>query len=547
MSQYGSSKYPAIRNEAMLDYAPGSPERANFLHACQAIRASPPRVVPCIVNGREVTTGAVFDQAAPSDHRVKVAQVHEAPAALLRQAVEGALAVRGMWREMPFEDRAAIFLKAGDLAATKYRAALCAATALGMGKTAWQAEIDSAAELIDFWRFAPKFAQEVYQVQPSEQSSFCWNRMEALPLEGFIAAIAPFNFTAIGGNLASAPAMMGNVVVWKPESKAALSSMVVMDILREAGLPDGVIQFVPSHGPTFGDTVIPHRMLSGVHFTGSTATFRHLWRQVGNNIGGYAGYPRLVGETGGKDFHLVSSCADLRNAAWETVRGAFEFAGQKCSAPSRCYIPQSKADEFLELVRGCLAKEVTVGQPDDMKSFTSAVIDEKAFDRCVGYIERARASPECRIVAGGTYDKSRGYFVQPTVILTTNPQYESMREEIFGPILTVYAYPDSLPWGQVCALVNTTSDYALTGAIFATDRQRIAQATKELAFAAGNFYINNKSTGAVVAQQPFSGGRASGTGDKAGSQVNMWRWVNWRTIKESTIPLKRLGYPSVDQ
>lgn len=445
---------------------------------------------------------------------------------------------------MPFEHRAMVFRKAADLIAGKYRPRMNATTMLGTGKTCWQAEIDSSVETIDFLRMNPVFAQDIYNVQPPLNSPNVWNRLEYRELEGFVLAISPFNFCAIGANLPTAPALMGNTCLWKPATTSVLSNYVTYQVLREAGLPAGVISFLPSTGKVAGEA-INHPDFAGLHFTGSTSTFNQLWQQIGGNLGKYKGYPRIVGETGGKNFHLVHPSADVDHAVNNTIRAAFEYQGQKCSACSRLYVPRSLWEGGFrdKLVAG--VKTIRMSQPDDFKAFMTAVIDASAFRDHTGYIKGAKASAECTILAGGNFDDSEGYFVEPTVILASNPKYKTMQEEIFGPVLTVFVYDDSSKdfWGEVCALVDSTSIYALTGSVFARERVDLLSAADKLRHACGNLYLNDKSTGAVVGEQPFGGARASGTNDKAGSHLNLLRWVSARTIKENTVPISSFGYP----
>jgi len=462
----------------------------------------------------------------------------------VQQAIDAALAARARWSNMPWEDRAAIFLKAADLLAGPWRAHINAATMLGQSKNAYQAEIDSACELIDFWRFNVAYMQEIYAQQPNS-SKGVWNRLEQRPLEGFVFALTPFNFTAIAGNLPTAPAMMGNVAVWKPANSQIYSANVIMQILHEAGLPGGVINLVYADGPVAGDVIFSHPEFAGIHFTGSTGTFQHIWKTIGQNIHLYRSYPRIVGETGGKDFVVAHPSAPVKPLVTALSRGAFEFQGQKCSAASRAYIPQSL---WPEVKAGLLAdmSSFSMGGTEDFGNFINAVIDEKAFNSITAYIEKARAVPGNEIIMGGKYDKSKGYFVEPTVVVSKEPKSITMEEEIFGPVLTIYVYADS-ELDATLELVNTTSPYALTGAIFARDRYAVQQMTEKLRDAAGNFYINDKPTGAVVGQQPFGGARASGTNDKAGSMINLLRWVSPRTIKETFVAASDYRYPFLDK
>lgn len=476
----------------------------------------------------------------PSDHRHVLARFHKATPEVIQESIRVSNESRKQWASLSFEHRAAVFKRAGDLIASKYRADIVASTMLGTGKTVWQGEIDAAVETIDFLRINNKFAEMIYSVQPPLNSSNTWNRMRYRELEGFILAISPFNFCAIGANLCASPALMGNTVLWKPASTSVLSNYVTYKVYQEAGLPSGVISFLPSTGRVIG-SAINHRDFGGLHFTGSTSTFNTLWNQIGSNLDNYKSYPRIVGETGGKNFHLIHNSADLESAVFNTVRSAFEYQGQKCSACSRLYVPKSIWPQFRSLLLETI-KTLKVGQPDDFKSFMTGVIDRSAYRDHVDYIEKARASPDCEIIAGGTYSDEVGYFVQPTVILTTNPKYSTMEKEIFGPVLTVYVYNDN-EWSETLKLVDSTSPYALTGSIFARDRLALVEAEEALKHSAGNLYLNDKSTGAIVGEQPFGGARASGTNDKAGSHLNLLRWISAQTIKENSVPLTGVGYP----
>lgn len=458
------------------------------------------------------------------------------------QAVVGALRAKEQWETMSFSDRAAIFLKAADLLSGPYRYKVMAAAMLGQGKTIWQAEIDAAAELADFWRFNCTYAEQIYAEQPPKHAPGTWNRVEYRALEGFVVAISPFNFTAIGGNLCSAPALMGNVVLWKPSASAILSNYLVHEILMEAGLPPGVIQFVPGPATETVHLLLEQPDLAGVHFTGSTEVFKKIWRQIGNNIDIYKSYPRLVGETGGKNFHFIHESAHLANAVHNTIRAAFEYQGQKCSACSRLYVPDSIWPAFREMLVSETAK-IKVGGVDDLSVFCGPLINRAAFNKVRSYIDFARTSADAEILVGGKYDDSKGYFVEPTIILTKDPTFKTMQEEIFGPVLTVFVYP-AREYQKCMEEVATASTYALTGSLFAKDRAVIAQGSAILRHAAGNFYINDKSTGAVVGQQPFGGSRQSGTNDKAGSALNLYRWISPRAIKESFVQLEHYTYPS---
>ncbi|KAG0315989.1 1-pyrroline-5-carboxylate dehydrogenase [Dissophora globulifera] len=537
-----SFKIPAVTNEPMKSYAPGSADRANLEAALKQLRAQGPIEIPCVVNGEEVRTGIMEKQIMPHEHKTVLANYHNADEALVAKAIDGALAAKLDWENTPFNDRAAIFLKAADLAATKYRYKIMAATMLGQGKNAWQAEIDAAAEMIDFWRFGVKYAEELYAVQPPQNPSGTWNRTEYRPLEGFVFAVSPFNFTAIGGNLAGAPVLMGNVCVWKPAPAATYASYVVYEILKEAGLPAGVIQFIPGPAPEVVGQVLKHPEFAALHFTGSTHVFRKLWKDIGNNIENYKSYPRIVGETGGKNFHMVHKSANVATVVNNTIRSAFEYQGQKCSACSRCYVPDSL---WPEIKKGLVEthSRVQVGPVDTFTNFMGAVINQISFDKIKSYIEWAKTDAESEIIAGGSYDDSVGYFVQPTIIVTTNPKSRTMTEEIFGPILTIYVYKAD-EYESTLELVNNSSMYALTGALFSQDRYATILGANKLRNAAGNFYINDKCTGAAVGQQPFGGGRASGTNDKAGSAAILSRFVSPRSIKEAFVDLDDFVYPS---
>ena len=480
----------------------------------------------------------------PHDHKHVLAYYHEGDRTHVEQAIQAALNARELWANMAWEHRASIFLKAAELLAGPYRYEINAATMLGQSKSAYQAEIDSACELIDFLRFNVYFMTQIYKDQP-ESSPGVWNRIEYRPLEGFTFALTPFNFTAIAGNLPSSMALMGNTVVWKPANSQVYAAQVIMKVFRKAGLPDGVINLVYADGPTVGDVIFNHRDFAGLHFTGSTGVFQHMWKTIGQNIHKYKSYPRIVGETGGKDFIMVHKSADAREVATAIVRGAFEFQGQKCSAASRCYIPDNLWDEVKKMLLEDL-KTIKMGPTEDFGNFFNAVIDEKAFDSISGYIDKARENKMNEIIAGGKYDKSKGYFIEPTVIVTKDPSSVTMCEEVFGPVLTVYVY-HAENFEQTLELVDSTSPYALTGSIFSGDRFAIEMATKKLTNAAGNFYINDKPTGAVVGQQPFGGARGSGTNDKAGAKVNLLRWVSMRTIKETFVPATDYRYPFLEK
>ncbi|RDU36676.1 1-pyrroline-5-carboxylate dehydrogenase [Neobacillus piezotolerans] len=539
----GVFKIPTAKNEPGNTYAPGTKERETL--KAELKRQSEMVVeIPVIINGEDVKTDTVKQVVMPHDHQHVLANYSQAGEKELRDAVEAAMAAKEAWANMPWEHRASIFLKAADLISGPYRDVMNAATMLGQSKTAFQSEIDAAQELIDFLRFGVECANQIYQIQPESMKNI-WNRTDYRPLDGFVLAISPFNFTAIGGNLPAAPAMMGNVVVWKPATTSILANYYFMRILEEAGLPKGVINFVPSRGSQVSEVVLTDRRMSGFHFTGSTDTFNTIWKTVGENIAKYNSYPRLIGETGGKDFVFAHETAQADKVAAALVRGAFEYQGQKCSAASRAYIPASMWEE----VKGKLLEETAklkVGDVRDFRNFMGAVIDKPAFDSITGYIDYAANSEDAEIIAGGTYDDSVGYFVQPTIIVTTNPNFKTMVEEIFGPVLTIYVYEnDKLE--ETLDAVNTASIYALTGAIFAQDRQAIIHLERRLSEAAGNFYINDKPTGAMVNQQPFGGSRGSGTNDKAGSIFNMIRWTSPRVIKENFVPTTDITYPFMDE
>ncbi|EIM88023.1 delta-1-pyrroline-5-carboxylate dehydrogenase [Stereum hirsutum FP-91666 SS1] len=541
-AQLAAFKVPATENEPMYSYALGSPERKGLEAALTEMQQQLPFEVPCVINGKPVKTGKLGKQPIPSDHAKHLCTYHEADEATIASAIEGALAAKEEWESMPWNDRAAIFLKAADLISKKYRYKLMAATILGQGKNAWQAEIDAAAEMCDFFRFGVKYVEELYSQQPSKNAAGCWNRVEYRPLEGFVLAVTPFNFTAIGGNLCGAPALVGNVVVWKPSPAATYANYITHQILLEAGIPPGVIQFTPGPPPEVVAQCINNPNFAALHFTGSTFVFRKLWKDIASNLDKYKGYPRIVGETGGKNFHLIHSSAEVKNAVLQTVRGAFEYQGQKCSALSRVYVASSVwtsgfKDQLLEQVA-----KIKVGAPTDFSNFMGPVIGRPAFDKITSYIKKAKDAGG-EILIGGSTDDSTGYFVQPTVILTKDPKSVTMQEEIFGPVLTIYVYEDA-DYEKTIELINTTSEYALTGSIFSTERKALLFATNKLRNAAGNVYYNEKCTGAVVGQQPFGGARASGTNDKAGSISIFYRFVSARSIKENFLPLEDFGYPS---
>jgi 1-pyrroline-5-carboxylate dehydrogenase len=525
------SEPPDPVNERVREYAPGSPERRELVKALRTF--ADPRELPALIGGRAMMpSGETFPVVAPHDHRRVLGTSAQVTASDAEAAIAAALDAAGPWRNLPFDARAAVLLRAADLLSGPWRARMNAAAMLGQSKSVYQAEIDAACELADFWRFNVHFARQILGMQPEVNAPGSWNRLDHRPLEGFVYAITPFNFTSIAGNLPTAPALMGNTVIWKPASTQQLSASVTMELLQAAGLPDGVINLLPGKGRALSDTALAHPDLAGIHFTGSTATFQHLWREVGANIANYRSYPRLVGETGGKDFLLVHESADTPVTRTAIVRGAFEYSGQKCSAASRVFIARS----VWERIRDGLVEEteaLQVGDVEDLTNFTGAVIDERAFAKHSAAIERARSTGSIEVIAGGTCDATTGWFVRPTILLGTDPTDEIFRTEYFGPIVSVFVFDD---FTEAIGLVDRGAPYALTGSVMATDLAAIEQASAGLRFAAGNFYINDKPTGAVVGQQPFGGGRASGTNDKAGSMLNLLRWVSPRTIKETFVP-----------
>ena len=532
-------KIPVPVNEPVLGYAPGAPERAALKQALQDLSGRQIEI-PVVVGGQEVRTGRTVDVVMPHCHRHVLAKVHQAGPEHISAAIAAARDAWRDWSARSLADRAAVFLKAADLLATRWRPMVSAATMLGQSKTAHQAEIDAACELIDFWRFNVHYADRIHAEQPLSATG-TWNSMDYRPLEGFVYAITPFNFTAIGGNLPTAPAIMGCTSVWKPAATAAYSNYLVFKVLEEAGLPAGVINFLPGPAADISARVLRDRHLGGIHFTGSTEVFQSLWRQVGENLTGYADYPRLVGETGGKDFIVAHASADVEALATAIVRGAFEYQGQKCSAASRAYVPDNLWPALRERMLAMLG-DVRVGDPADFRNFMGAVIDRKSFDKIAQYITAAKQDAKVNVLFGGACDASEGYFVQPTLLQVEDPGYRTMCEEIFGPVLSLYVYPER-DWAHTLALVDRTSPYALTGAVFAQDRTAVAQAHGALRYAAGNFYVNDKPTGAVVGQQPFGGARASGTNDKAGSLLNLIRWTSARVVKENFVPPREHGYP----
>ena len=525
---------PTPVNEPVLGYLPGSPERIALKD--ELIRQSNEVIeIPCIINGVEVYTNNVVEQVMPHNHSHVIARVHMAGENEVNDAIQASLDAHEAWSSMPWEARSAIFLKASELLRGEYRAKINASTMINQSKTCHQAEIDSACELIDFWRFNTFYARQIYEdLQPTVSPSSMWNSSEVRPLEGFVFSVTPFNFSSIAANLPSSAAIMGNTGVWKPSRNSYLSNYYLMRLMMDAGLPDGVINFIPGKASMVGDICLSHPMLAGIHFTGSTAVFRNMWKDVADNLPNLRSYPRIVGETGGKDFIVAHPNCDEKALIVALLRGAFEFQGQKCSAASRAYIPKSVWDNIKEDY--CLeVSKITVGDPKDFSNFMSAVIDKKSFDNISGYIDRAISDSGCEVITGGEYDDSQGYFIQPTTIICSDPKYESMSEEIFGPVLSIYIYPDN-EFEEVLKLCDETSEYALTGSIFATKREDIVTAQKALKYSSGNFYINDKPTGAVVGQQPFGGARGSGTNDKAGSPLNLLRWVSPRSIKETFAP-----------
>jgi 1-pyrroline-5-carboxylate dehydrogenase len=535
----GYFNYPLPVNETVKSYAPGSPERKSLKKAIEILKAAE-HDIPAIIGGKEIFSGKKIKMRPPHELSHTLGYFHRSGKEHVQMAIDCALKAKAGWEEMNWENRAAVFLKAADLLSGKYRNQMNASTMLGQSKNAFQAEIDSACELIDFLRFNVHYLSEIYKQQPISSPGM-HNRLEYRSLEGFVLAITPFNFTAIGGNLPTSAAMCGNVVVWKPADTQVFSAHMFMKILQEAGLPDGVINLVYAEGPTLGETCFSHRDFTGIHFTGSTGVFNSIWKTIGENIDKYRSYPRIVGETGGKDFVLVHREADVDVAVTALARGAFEFQGQKCSAASRAYLPANLAPQIKEkLVRAL--ESMKIGTVENFDNFINAVIDEKSFDKIKGYIDRAAADPKAKILTGGKTDKTKGYFIHPTLIETTDPDYVTLKEEIFGPVLTIYVY-DENKFDETMELVNATSNYALTGAIISTNRRAIERATEVLRHAAGNFYINDKPTGAVVGQQPFGGARGSGTNDKAGSMLNLFRWVSARTIKETFDPPTGYEYP----
>ena len=530
---------PKPVNEPVKGYAPGSPERKSIEKTLKELKGKSIDV-PMIIGGKEVRTDDKHTMHPPHEIKHTLGTYSKGTAKHVNDAIDAALAAKPMWEALPWEDKAAIFLKAADLLAGPYRDVINAATMLGQSKNIMQAEIDAACELIDFFKFNVQYMSDLYKEQP-ESNPGMWNRLEYIPLEGFVFAVTPFNFTSICANLSAAPAMMGNTIVWKPSETQVYSAHFLMKLFKDKGLPDGVINMVIMDGPVAGDVCFNHPDFAGIHFTGSTNTFQFMWKTIGNNIANYKTYPRIVGETGGKDFVLAHPSSNAKQVSTALTRGAFEYQGQKCSAASRAYIPSNLWKDVKAQIIADLAS-IKMGSVEDFGNFVNAVIDERSFDKIASYVDAAKQDKNAEIIAGGKYDKSKGYFIEPTVIVTSDPKYTTMCEELFGPVLTIYVY-DEKDWRQTLDLVNTTSPYALTGAIFSQDRYAIDEANQVLKHAAGNFYINDKPTGAVVGQQPFGGARASGTNDKAGSKHNLLRWVSMRTIKETFVPATDYRYP----
>ncbi|GLB52179.1 1-pyrroline-5-carboxylate dehydrogenase [Neptunitalea chrysea] len=535
----GFFQVPVAINEPVKSYASGSPERASVLEQYKAFYNSTVEI-PMYIGAEEIKTGNTANITPPHDHQHVVGLYHLAEKSHIEKAIATSLEAKTKWAAMPWEQRAAIFLKAAELISGPYRDKMNAATMIAQSKNIYQAEIDSACEIIDFLRFNVEYMSEIYEDQPASDKGI-WNRVEHRPLEGFVYAVTPFNFTAIAGNLPASAAMMGNVVVWKPSDSQVYSAKVIVDVFKEAGVPDGVINVVYGDPAMITDTVLASPDFAGIHFTGSTNVFKNIWSKIGANIHNYRTYPRIVGETGGKDFIIAHPSSIEKQVATAISRGAFEFQGQKCSAASRVYLPKSKAETILNYVKEDVAS-FKIGSPEDMSNFITAVIHEGSFDKLAKYIDQAKADADAEIIAGGNYDKSKGYFIEPTVILTTNPKYTTMETELFGPVVTIYVYEDE-KWADTLKLVDETSEYALTGAVFSQDRYALTEATQVLENAAGNFYLNDKPTGAVVGQQPFGGARASGTNDKAGSAINLLRWVSPRLIKETFVSPIDYRYP----
>jgi 1-pyrroline-5-carboxylate dehydrogenase len=534
------SRVPKAINEPVKSYAENSLEKKELIEMYNTMYNQSPIDIPMYIGNEKITTSVKKELTPPHEHKKVLGTYNVGDKSHVEKAIQSALNAKDAWAALPWEERAAVFLRAADLLAGPFRAKLNAATMLAQSKNVFQAEIDAACELIDFFRFNVQYMSEIYREQP-ESLPGMWNRLQYRPLEGFVFALTPFNFTSIAANLSAAPAMMGNVVVWKPAETQIYSAQVIMELFQAAGLPDGVINMVTVSGETAGEVIFKHKEFAGIHFTGSTGVFRNLWKTIANNIEIYRSYPRIVGETGGKDFVMVHKSANASEVATALTRGAFEFQGQKCSAASRAYIPSNLWDDVKSILTQQLSS-VKIGSPSDTSNFVNAVINERSFDKIVSYIEYAKSSNEAEIISGGNYDKSVGYFIDPTVIVTTNPKFKSMVEEIFGPVLTIYIYPSD-EYEQTLQLVDQTSEYALTGAIIANDRYAIQKALIALENSAGNFYVNDKPTGAVVGQQPFGGARGSGTNDKAGASLNLLRWVSARTIKETFVPATDYKYP----
>ncbi|HLU81154.1 MAG TPA: L-glutamate gamma-semialdehyde dehydrogenase, partial [Flavobacteriaceae bacterium] len=535
----GIFNVPPAVNEPVKSYAPGTPEREEVLLAYKEM-FNTKTDIPLYIGSEEIRTNNTAEIRPPHDHQHVVGTYHKADKKHVEKAIETALEARKKWAVLPWEQRASIFLKAAELIAGPYRAKINAATMIGQSKNIFQAEIDSACELVDFLRFNVEYMTQIYEEQP-ESNEDAWNRLEYRPLEGFVYAITPFNFTAIAGNLPSSAALMGNVAIWKPSSTQMLSAGVIMEVFKEAGVPDGVINMMMGDAAMISNTIMDSPDFAGVHFTGSTGVFQGIWKKIGENIKNYKTYPRIVGETGGKDFIIAHPSSNPKAVATAISRGAFEYQGQKCSAASRCYLPKSLWQEIKEYLLEDMAS-FKMGSPEDMSNFINAVISESSFNKLAKYIDQAKNDKNAEVIAGGNYDKSKGWFIEPTVILTTDPKYPTMETELFGPVVTIYIYEDS-KWEETLHLVDETSIYALTGAVFSTDRYATTQATQILQNCAGNFYINDKPTGAVVGQQPFGGARASGTNDKAGSKLNLLRWVSPRTIKETFVSPTDYRYP----
>lgn len=533
-------KVPAAVNEPVRAYKPGTEDHTNLIAKYQEMYNQDPIHVPLYIGDQEVTTANKGAMTPPHDHQKVLGHYSVGDASHVEAAIDAAMNAREAWANLPWEHRASIFLRAADLLAGPFRDKVNASTMLAQSKNVFQAEIDAACELIDFFKFNVQYMTQIYKEQPDSLPGM-WNRLEYRPLEGFVFAITPFNFTSICANLCAAPAMMGNVVVWKPAESQMYSAQVLMELFKEAGVPDGVINMISVDGPVAGDVVFKHKDFAALHFTGSTGVFRHLWKEIGNNIDKYRNYPRIVGETGGKDFIMVHKSANAAQVATAMTRGSFEFQGQKCSAASRAYIPNNLWDDVKKIVIDQVSS-FKMGSPEDSSNFINAVIDEKAFDKIAGYIDFIKQQDDAEIIVGGNYDKSKGYFIEPTVVVTSNAKFRTMCEEIFGPVLTVFVY-EAEDFEATLELVDGTSDYALTGSIISNDRYAVNLAMKKLEYAAGNFYINDKPTGAVVGQQPFGGARGSGTNDKAGAPMNLLRWVSARTIKETFVPASDYRYP----